>query len=340
MRILVTGGAGFIGSNVTRRLIDQGHDVTVFDSLARAGTEKNLAWLQSAARAPTFVRGDIRDAKAVEAVVAGQEIVLHFAAQVAVTTSLADPRHDFDVNALGTLNVLEAARQSSRPPFVLFTSTNKVYGDLADVPLAEGASAYSAPGLPNGVDESRPLDLHSPYGCSKGAADQYVRDYSRIFSVPSAVFRMSCIYGTRQFGNEDQGWLAHFAISFLQGRAVTIYGDGKQVRDALFVSDLARVVEKAIERRDAIDGDVFNIGGGPDNVLSVRELVARLESEFGRKVPVSYAEARPGDQRYYVSDVRKARRVLDWTPEISTKEGLDRLVAWLTENVGLFGGAR
>jgi CDP-paratose 2-epimerase len=338
-RVLVTGGAGFIGSNLVHRLLGEGHEVTVFDALLRRGTEHNLAWLrQQHDGRLRFVKGDVRDAGAVRAAVDGANVVYHLAGQVAVTSSVEDPRTDYEINALGTFNVLEAARLSGRRPALIFTSTNKVYGGMEDVAVTERATRYEYRDLPDGVPESRPLDFHSPYGCSKGAADQYVRDYARIYGLPTVVFRMSCIYGPRQFGNEDQGWLAHFMIAAHTGRPITIYGDGKQVRDVLYVEDLVRAFRLAAAKIDDAAGQVFNIGGGPANTLSVwqefREYLADLK---GEKVPARHGDWRPGDQPCYVSDIRKAGRCLGWQPAVDKETGIRRLWEWVTANEGLLG---
>jgi CDP-paratose 2-epimerase len=266
------------------------------------------------------------------------DIIYHFAAQVAVTSSVEDPRTDFECNAIGTFNMLEAARLSGRRPIFVFTSTNKVYGNMEEVGTAERATRYEYVSLPSGVPESQPLDFHSPYGCSKGAADQYVRDYARIYDLPAVVFRMSCIYGPRQFGNEDQGWVAHFIIAAMTGKPITIYGDGKQVRDVLFIDDLVRAFRLAAEKIDVTAGEVFNIGGGPSNTLSVwyefGELLAKLK---GEKVQVSYGDWRPGDQPCYVSDIRKAGAVMGWKPLIDRETGIKRLSDWVASNPEIFG---
>jgi CDP-paratose 2-epimerase len=337
--ILVTGGAGFIGSNLVDSLLRDDCRVTVFDSLARRGTEHNLAWLrgQHPSQRWRFVEGDVRDFNAVRAAAADADVIYHLAGQVAVTSSVTDPRTDYEVNALGTFNVLEAARLSRRQPALVFTSTNKVYGGMEDIVVIERPTRYEYRDLPHGIPEAHPLDFHSPYGCSKGAADQYVRDYARIYGLPTVVFRMSCIYGPRQFGNEDQGWIAHFLIAALIGRPITIYGDGKQVRDVLFVEDLVRAFRLAVEKIDAAAGNVFNIGGGPANTLAVwREFREQLADLKGAKVPVRYADWRPGDQPCYVSDIRKARRLLGWEPQIDRETGIRRLWDWVEANEGLF----
>lgn len=331
MRILITGGCGFIGSNLAAHFLRQGHQVTVFDNLERPGSEKNARWLAGLGHGGLRVlRGDVRDASAVAEAAQGTAVVFHLAAQVAVTTSVRDPVADFETNARGTLNVLEAARSVGAAVF--FTSTNKVYGGMEDVPIVERSTRYDYASLPNGVPETQPLDFHSPYGCSKGAADQYVRDYARIYGLKTVVFRMSCIYGTRQFGNEDQGWVAHFIISALRGRPVVIYGDGKQVRDVLHIDDLVRAFHLALDNLDRACGQVYNIGGGPANTISVwAEFQPLLEELLGHRVPVSYGDWRPGDQRVYISDIRKAESHFGWRPEIGVREGITRLLAWVRE---------
>jgi len=335
-RILITGGAGFIGSNLADALLADGHHVTVFDSLARPGTELNLAWLEQRHGCRVhFAGGDVRDGPAVTAAAADVDVVYHLAAQVAVTTSVAEPRHDFEVNALGTFNVLEAARAGGRRPAVVFTSTNKVYGAMDDVEVVARPSRYAYADLPYGVPETRPLDFHSPYGCSKGAADQYVRDYARIYGLPTVVFRMSCIYGARQFGTEDQGWLAHFMIAAATGGPISIYGDGLQVRDVLYVDDLVRALRLAAEHIGVTAGEVYNIGGGPDNTVAVwSEFAPALAAIQGRPTKVEFGPWRPGDQRCYVSDIRKAARDFGWVPEIGVSDGLRRLWDWVAGPAG------
>jgi CDP-paratose 2-epimerase len=339
--VLITGGAGFVGSNLAQRVLSTGGRVTVYDNLARAGTERNLAWLRDlGGDRLRFVRGDVRDAERLAALLAAvqPDAVFHFAAQVAVTTSVSDPRADFEVNALGTFNLLEAARRLRRPPAIFFTSTNKVYGGLEDVAVVAQPTRWIFRDRPQGIAETQPLDFHSPYGCSKGTADQYVRDYARIYGLRTVVFRMSCIYGPRQFGNEDQGWVAHFLISALLNRPLTIYGDGKQVRDILFVSDLVNAFAAAYARIDAVAGAVFNIGGGPDNTLAIwSEFAPHIERLTGHLPPIHRAEIRPGDQAVYISDTRKAAARLDWTPTVGVEEGIDRLYHWIRKNRALFG---
>src|SRR6266851_5318889 len=342
-RVVVFGGAGFVGSNLSKNLLDDGRHVVVFDSLARRGSELNLAWLQQlqCAGRLEFIRGDVRDSKAVASAVRHADEIYHLAAQVAVTTSVEDPRTDFEVNAQGTLNVLEGARQSGNRPRLVFSSTNKVYGGLEDVETVEGDTGYAFRDLPLGISESQPLDFHSPYGCSKGAADQYVRDYHRIYGLPTVVFRMSCIYGPRQFGNEDQGWVAHFIIASLTGEPLTIYGDGKQVRDVLFVDDLVRAFRTATEKIDATAGQVFNIGGGSSNTLSVwHEFGPMLERLSRQNVEVTFGDWRSGDQKCYVSDIRKATRELEWEPQIDKETGIRLLWDWVRANKEMFERSR
>jgi CDP-paratose 2-epimerase len=337
--VLVTGGAGFIGSNLADRLAHDGYDVLVYDALARPGVETNLEWLTK--RHPqkiSVVVGDIRDEDAVAKAASEALAVFHLAAQVAVTTSLVDPREDFEINVRGTLNVLDALRRRNEPVPLVFASTNKVYGDLADVALDRTNEAY-VPRDPvlraHGVGECRPLDFHTPYGCSKGAADQYVLDYARSFGVPTCVLRMSCIYGPRQMGTEDQGWVAHFLIRALQGEPISIYGDGFQVRDVLDVSDAVEAYLAAWRRIDALQGRAFNLGGGPANAVSLRQVLAAIEDQTGRPVETAYSDWRAGDQRYYVSDTRLAMRELGLRPPIPWQRGVAALAGWLRNERGL-----
>jgi CDP-paratose 2-epimerase len=330
-RVLITGGAGFIGSNLADRLAGEGCEVAVLDTLARPGVERNLNWLLSRhgsriAHLPI----DVRDADGMRSAVAGADVVFHLAAQVAVTTSLVDPRADFEVNLLGTLNLLEAARGSRTP--VVFASTNKVYGDLADIglELSEGAWTPVDEAIRGcGVSEARPLDFHTPYGCSKGGADQYVLDYARSFGVPACVLRMSCIYGPRQMGTEDQGWVAHFLIRALNDQEITLYGDGRQVRDILHVRDAVEAYVQAWERIEAVSGRAFNLGGGPGNAVSLRQLIAHMETLIGRHVALGYEDWRAGDQRYFVADASAAREALGLGAPIAWREGVAELASWL-----------
>jgi CDP-paratose 2-epimerase len=327
---LITGGAGFIGSNLADTLLRGGARVVVADNLSREGVRLNAEWLsRNHAGRVEIEEADVRDAAAMRTLVAGAECVYHLAAQVAVTTSLLDPASDLQTNLVGTFNVLEAARARATPPPVLFTSTNKVYGGIEAVPVELAGIAYRYADGRCGIDEAQPLDFHSPYGCSKGAADQYVRDYARIFRLPTVVFRMSCVYGTRQFGTEDQGWVAHFARSILAGQPITLFGDGCQVRDLLWVDDLVEAMRTALQRIDRTAGEIFNVGGGAPNAVSVRAVIDRLVSVIGRPVEVHGADWRPGDQRIYVSATQKAERMLGWRPRTPWQEGMGRLVDWL-----------
>jgi CDP-paratose 2-epimerase len=335
-RILVTGGAGFVGSNLTANLLTEGFDVTVFDAMLRAGSQENLAWLRRISNGLRVIHGDIRNFRAVKDAVTDAGVIYHLAGQVAVTSSVTNPRFDFETNALGTFNVLEAAREVGHQPIIVFASSNKVYGGMDDISVVEGHSRYSFTELPSGISEAQPLDFHSPYGCSKGAADQYVRDYGRIYDLPTIVFRMSCIYGPRQFGTEDQGWVAHFIISVLTKKLITIYGNGKQVRDVLFVDDLVRAFRLAVNKIDRAAGEVFNIGGGPSNTLSVWAEFGQLLAELiGRDISVNFDAWRPGDQSCYVSDIRKAYELLKWRPLIDKDTGIRQLWKWASSNLDL-----
>jgi CDP-paratose 2-epimerase len=330
---LITGGAGFIGSNLANRLMASGRKVRVLDNLSRPGVEQNLQWLrQQHGQLLEFVRADIRDATAVQQAVAGVQQVFHFAAQVAVTTSLENPQEDFAINALGTLNVLEAARSRPVPPAVIMTSTNKVYGGLEDLALSVQGQRYlpvDAGITERGIGESRPLDFHSPYGCSKGSADQYMVDYARSFGMTTLVFRMSCIYGPRQFGTEDQGWVAHFILRALRGERITLYGDGMQVRDVLFVDDLVDAFLLGEQNAQRLKGRAFNMGGGPGNAISLQDLLDRIEELHGARPSVSFDDWRTGDQRYYVSDTQAFQRETGWKAKVGAQEGIGRLFDWL-----------
>jgi CDP-paratose 2-epimerase len=336
---LVTGGAGFIGSNYVAHLVERGEKVTIFDNLSRSGSILNLKWLQETfgQGAFTLVQKDVRDANAIRETAADADVIIHLAAQVAVTTSVTDPREDFEINAQGTFNALEAARASGRKPIFLYTSTNKVYGGMETVRVEETETAYRYSDFPQGISEKQPVDFHSPYGCSKGCGDQYVRDYARIYDLPTVVFRQSCIYGTHQFGMEDQGWIAWFIIATVMGKPISIYGDGKQVRDVLFVEDLVRAYDAAIDHITTAGGQVYNIGGGADKTLSVwAQFGQLLEKLTGHSIPVKHGDWRPGDQRIYVSDIRKAQNELGWSPIVSVEEGVTRLYQWVLANKHLF----
>ncbi len=331
-RVLVTGGAGFIGSNLADRLAMQGHTVRVFDVLARPGVEANLDWLQRrhGNRIEPIV-SDIRDRAALAEAAHGVSAVFHMAAQVAVTTSLEDPELDFEVNLRGTMNLLEVLRRRADKPALVFASTNKVYGALTDVPLARDDDAYlpTEAGLrAHGIDEARPLDFYTPYGCSKGAADQYVLDYARSFGLPACVMRMSCIYGPRQRGTEDQGWLAHFLFSVLAGRPISIFGDGRQVRDVLYVDDAVNAYLAAWASIGAVSGQAFNLGGGPGNAVTLLQVLAEIGEITGRTPDLRFNEWRPGDQRYFVADTRRVSDALRLRPALDWRSGLRRLAAW------------
>jgi CDP-paratose 2-epimerase len=336
--ILITGGAGFIGSNLADRLAGEGHELIVYDALSRPGVERNLAWLkQRHGGRISHVAGDVRDEDELARVVAEAKAVFHFAAQVAVTTSLSDPREDFDINVRGTINLLDAVRVRPDPVPLIFASTNKVYGDLADFELDTLHGRYEPKSFVarRGVGESRPLDFHTPYGCSKGAADQYVLDYARSFGVPTLVFRMSCIYGQRQMGTEDQGWVAHFLIRALEGLPITIYGDGRQVRDILDVADAVSAYVRGLEHIDRLAGSAFNLGGGPANAISLLELIDEMRSITGRDIALQFEDWRRGDQRWFVADTSAARSALALDAPRGWRDGVARLAEWLATERGL-----
>lgn len=336
--ILITGGCGFIGCNLADRLAERGDNVVVLDNLARAGVRENAQWLKSRhGDRVAFTIADIRDPIPVIDAVRDSRAVLHLAAQVAVTDSVSDPASDFEINARGTLNVLEAVRLHNRLAPVIFASTNKVYGRLIDdsaITLAGQRYVPTHDGLAGGISEDTPLDFYSPYGCSKGTADQYVHDYARVFGLRTVVLRMSCIYGPRQFGTEDQGWIAHFLLSAIRGNPLTIYGDGKQVRDALHVSDAVSAWLAALDRIELVRGRVFNLGGGPRNAISLLELIDAIGNLTGRGVAYSFADWRPGDQPWYVTDTSALSAALGWTPQMEVAEGLRSLHTWLQSRFG------
>ncbi|MCJ7624797.1 MAG: SDR family NAD(P)-dependent oxidoreductase [Anaerolineaceae bacterium] len=336
---LVTGGAGFIGSNYIARLLAQEKKVTILDNMSRAGADLNIQWLRERFGKDSFnlIQADIRDAEQVHSAAKNVDVIIHLAAQVTVTTSVINPREDFEINALGTFNVMEAARLSKKNPIVLYSSTNKVYGEMLDEKIIEEKDQYRYAGLPAGVSESQRLDFHSPYGCSKGSGDQYVRDYYRIFGIPSVVLRQSCIYGPRQFGIEDQGWVAWFVIAAILGKEITIYGDGKQVRDALYIDDLLDVYDLVVEKIDKTAGQVYNIGGGPHNTISIwQQFSPILEDLVGKNIEVRRNGWRPGDQKIYVSDICKAQTDLGWEPKVDVLEGIHNLFDWVNTNKQLF----
>lgn len=329
-RILITGGAGFIGINTAHYLLAKKYHVTLFDNFSRKGSKENLKWFKKTwGKQFAFVQGDVvTDRTKLNRAVVNADAIIHLAAQVAVTTSVQNPHHDFLVNAQGTLHVLEAARQASQKPFVIYASTNKVYGNMDHAEVMLTNSGYRYKQYRTGIAEYHGVDFHSPYGCSKGAADQYVRDYARIYSLPTVVFRQSCIYGPHQFGVEDQGWVAWFVISSLLNRPITIYGDGHQVRDVLHVQDLARLYEMAIKNPKKVSGHIYNIGGGANEASSILGAIGRIEKIIGKKILYSFSEWRPGDQKVYISHIDKIKQSLGWEPNISFDKGLETLVRW------------
>jgi len=334
--ILITGGAGFIGSNYASRALQRGEKVIILDNLSRAGAANNLQWLEEKYGKNSFelIVGDVRNEEDVNRAIKNVDVVIHLAAQVAVTTSVVDPRTDFDINAHGTFNILEASRRSGNNPFFIYASTNKVYGEMSNVPVVEEETRYRYENLPNGASEEQPLDFHSPYGCSKGCGDQYVRDYYRIYGLPTVVFRQSCIYGTRQFGIEDQGWVAWFMIAALSNNEITIYGDGKQVRDILFIDDLLDAYDAVLNNREKSAGQVYNLGGGPENTISIWNEFSRILERLLGYPPIAQRGRpwRPGDQKVYVSGILKAQKELGWRPKIGVEDGIGRLFEWIKSN--------
>src|SRR3989338_4422806 len=336
-RLLITGGAGFIGSNLAKHFLEKGYQVTIFDNFVRLGTDDNASWLKKLFPQITIIKGDIRNYQEIQKAVENIDIIFHLAAQVAVTTSVIDPKTDFDINALGTFNLLEGVRKVGHKPILIYSSTNKVYGEMGSVGIKEKSGRYDYKNLPFGISEETNLDFHSPYGCSKGSADQYVRDYERIYDLPTVVFRQSCIYGPRQFGLEDQGWIAWFIIAITLDKPVTIYGDGKQVRDVLYIDDLVKLFETAVNKIGQARGEVFNVGGGSSNILSVWSGFGPiLEELFRKKIKVKFSQWRPGDQKVYISDISKVNTILGWKPEIRVRVGVEKLYKWIKENKTLF----
>ena len=340
--VLVTGGAGFIGCNIADRLASRGHDVIIYDALARAGVNANLRWLEARHGARiTRVIADIRDQARLTEAVAASKAVFHMAAQVAVTTSMVDPRDDLEVNLVGTFNLLEAIRRHSPEAPLVFASTNKVYGDLGDLDFALRNGGYQptdAAIAAHGIGEDRHLDFHTPYGCSKGSADQYVLDYSRSFGLRTVVMRMSCIYGQRQMGTEDQGWVAHFLIRALEGAPILLFGDGHQVRDILDVADAVDAYMAAWARIDEVGGRAFNLGGGPANAVSLRGLLCHVGELLGREIDVAFHDWRAGDQRYFVADTRAAQAALGLGARVPWREGVERLLRWLASSRDIKAG--
>lgn len=337
--ILITGGAGFVGTNLAEKLLRAGHRVMIYDNLSREGVMTNLSWLQKNFGDQLIIQiADIREQEILRQSIRKASAVFHFSAQVAVTTSLTDPTIDFDVNIRGTLNVLEAIRHSDHQPPLIFTSTNKVYGDLHEITFLNKNTRYT-PENPtirqHGISEKQPLVFHSPYGCSKGAADQYVLDYCKSYGLQSTVFRMSCIYGPHQFGNEDQGWVAHFLISTLTDQPITIDGNGHQVRDILYIDDLTDAFLLALQNIENIAGEAFNIGGGPRNSISLIELLGLIEDQIGAMTEIQFDSWRRGDQQYYVSDTSKFEKATGWKPRHTVREGVKNLHQWLVKNRNL-----
>jgi len=334
MKIIITGGCGFIGTNVALFHLKKKHKVVVIDNLSRRGTEVNLSLLKKYKNLK-FYKVDIRDKEKINKIFSQNkdvDIVYHLAAQVAVTTSVLNPYEDFEINALGTINVLEAVRKHTPKTFFIFSSTNKVYGGMENIKIEGRNGRYFAVDYPNGIDENFNLDFHSPYGCSKGAADQYVRDYSRIYGLDTVVFRQSCIYGPNQFGIEDQGWVAYFCIQAMFDKEITIYGDGKQVRDVLYIDDLIDAYLLSYKNRKKVKGEIFNIGGGPQNQVSISEFIEYIKKKLNKPLKYKFSDWRPGDQKYFVSDNSKLYKYLNWTPKISMQEGVDKLIDWIFEN--------
>ena len=336
-KILITGGAGFIGVNAASSFAAKGWSVVVLDNLSRKGADLNLRWL-SERYDIEFEKADVRDSEVIAQTFKRHQpdLTLHLAAQVAVTTSVVNPREDFDINALGTLNVLEAIRLHSPDTFFINASTNKVYGKMEELGIVECNGRYEYEKLMTGVPESRTLDFHSPYGCSKGVADQYTIDYARVYGLQTVTLRQSCIYGPRQFGIEDQGWVAWFTIAAMLDKEITVYGDGKQIRDVLHVDDLVRAYEHCFDNRSSISGKALNIGGGPANTLSLLELLAYLETTLNKTVEPKWDDWRPGDQHVFVCDLDRAKQMIGWQPSISVDQGVVKLINWVKENADLF----
>lgn len=335
-KILVIGGAGFIGINTAKKFLSEGYEVTILDNLSRKGTDFNLSWLIHDLNGKKFrmVKADIvKDKDVLEKEVNMHDAVIHLAAQVAVTTSVIDPLMDFETNLLGTFNVLEAIRKSDKKPIMLYSSTNKVYGDLEYLQIEEKTVRYDLKDFQNGLNEKCLLDFHSPYGCSKGGAEQYVRDYSRIYGLKTVVLRQSCIYGTQQFGIEDQGWAAWFIIAVLLSKKITVYGNGKQVRDLLFVDDLVDLYFKIVQNIEIVKGEIFNVGGGLNNSLSILEFFEILQKEHNLNFNYQFSEIRQGDQKIFISDNTKIKNMLGWAPQIAVRDGMSKLIEWVKNNL-------
>ena len=336
MKTLVTGGAGFIGSNMADRLAKQGNEVIVLDNFSRKGTELNAKWLKGRHANVEVVKGDIsRDFTKLCKIIESCDEVYHFAAQTSVPVSIAEPRADFEANVSGTLNVLEAIRKSHKECHLFYSSTNKVYGELSGAKIAEKHGRYDFADLENGVSETMPLDFQTPYGCSKGSADQYVKEYAKIYGLKTIIFRQSCIYGPRQLGLEAQGWVAWFVIAALLEKPIKIYGDGKQVRDLLYIDDLTEAI--ALAMRKKVFGETFNIGGGKEFAASLLEVIGVIEEKTGKKMHMSFHDWRAGDQKVYYTDYEKAEKLLGWRPKVGISDGIDRLIKWVAENIDFFG---
>lgn len=333
-KILITGAAGFIGSCATKRFAENGWDVIGYDNLSRKGSDINAEFIKKSKNVQ-LVKGDVRDVEYLNEIFKKNKIdaVLHLAGQVAVTTSVINPADDFEINARGTFNIMEAVRNHGNDAIVIYSSTNKVYGKMENTPVIENNGRYEYQNLDNGINENYPLSFYSPYGCSKGAGDQYVVDYARIYGIRSSSFRQSCIYGPRQYGVEDQGWIAWFTIASLLGKPITVYGDGKQIRDILHVEDLVSAYELAIMNPNKIAGEAFNVGGGVSNTLSINELIKKIESESGKKLNYDISDWRPGDQKVFVCDTSKLQNVLGWEPKINVQDGLNELYQWTNSNI-------
>ncbi|RLG68886.1 MAG: CDP-paratose 2-epimerase [Candidatus Iainarchaeum archaeon] len=332
MRALVTGGAGFIGCNMADRLASKGYEVVVFDNFSRKGTELNAEWFKERHTNIEIVKGDLsKDFKKLDEIIKACDEVYHFGAQTSVPVSIANPRADFEANILGTLNVLEAVRKSSRECPLFYSSTNKVYGELSGVKIIEKQDRYDFADLKNGINEAMPLDFQTPYGCSKGSADQYVKEYAKLYGLKNIIFRQSCIYGPRQLGLEAQGWVAWFVIAALLEKPIKIYGDGKQVRDLLYIDDLVDAIELAMQKK--CFGEIFNIGGGKERAASLLDVIDIIEKKTGKKIEMSFHDWRAGDQKVYYTDYSKAERLLGWKPKIGIEEGIERLIEWARENL-------
>jgi CDP-paratose 2-epimerase len=341
MKYLIVGGAGFIGTNFADSLLTRQDEVIIFDNYSRVGSLENILYLKNKYSKVQFIQGDIRvDFHKLTELAEKVDFVFHLAGQVAVTTSVYNPREDFEINALGTFNVLEAIRISKRRPTMLYASTNKVYGGMEDLAVIEGDDQFVYEDLEHGVNESWPLDFHSPYGCSKGAGDQYVRDYSRIYGLNTVVLRQSCIYGPRQFGVEDQGWVAWFAIAAIINKKITIFGTGKQVRDILFVGDLFNAWDLASKNINSTNGKIYNIGGGIRNTISLINLIEYLEKILDKKINFSYDSERPGDQPVFISDIRLSAHDFNWAPNVDVNSGIHILVNWISDNRKLFSNIK